>query len=116
MLENVLQGHPFLKGDIVQAVHSFQNCPGCGICLVHAQRCTLLCSPTGPGCWGGREGGNKIVFTFYCVPAAAWLTEFVSPGSEAPKPSWMPSMGEFACFIKLVLSWNVSFHSVSGND
>jgi len=34
----------------------------------------------------GRRG-DKIVFTFYCMPCAEWLTEFVSPGSGAMEKS-----------------------------
>lgn len=100
VLENVLQGHPFLKGDIVQIVHSFQDCSGCVICLVHAHGCTLLCSPTphhrAGMLWGEGKGGNKIVFTFYCVSPGAWLTAFVSPGSEALEQNWVQSLGEVA--------------------
>lgn len=48
MLENVLQGHLFLKGDIVEIVHSYQNYPVCVICLVHAHIRAMLCTPMGP--------------------------------------------------------------------
>lgn len=100
MLENVLQGHPFLKGDIVQIVHSFQDCSGCVIGLVCVHRCTLLCSPTphhrARMLQGEGKGGNKIVFTFYCMSPGAWLTAFVSPGSEAPEQGWVQSTGEIA--------------------
>lgn len=83
MLKNVLQGHPFLKGDIVETVHSHQNYCVCVICLVHARIRTFLCSPMGT-----ELGGNKTVFTSYCMPSAEWLTEFVSPGSEAMEKGW----------------------------
>lgn len=53
MLENVLQGHLFLKGDIVEIVHSYQNYPVCVICLVHAHIRAMLCTPMGPERWGG---------------------------------------------------------------
>lgn len=113
------------------------------ICLVPAPIHTLSCSPVGPECWGGS--GKKIVFTVYCVPAAEWLSEFVSHGSEAtgriwgaePRAGcglvirelcriagaacsatgrWGQMLGTPHSIKPHVLARNVSFHSALGND
>lgn len=45
------------------------------------------------GAGAGVVGCDKIVLTFYCMPSAEWLTEFVSPGSEAMEKSYRVHRG-----------------------
>lgn len=70
MPKNVLQGHFFLKDDIVEIVHSSQNY---SVWFVLCTRTYALgcVAPQGQnaGC-----GGEEIAFSFYCVPSAEWLT------------------------------------------